>query len=383
MERYCLLFTQSNDEPREKLRRFENRSHPFLCTHGHVILRDEWCFDMVAQIVSFTPSPGKETKWYVSLFQIFWRCVITIDRWKDPFYFVRFPFVIMDLKASKPKDLFCFCIPYPASTDDRRIFEKTEHLSIFQSNVHYRILIDWTWFLFKEIVFLLLVCIPILTNARLVPFRRGIDEPLTIDAISTNNIMRMPMLAAKDQAMKRQATPARANTTICYPVVGCFDNNDPFNNAAFEVPQSPDFVGTSFLLFTQESPNLAEFLSYGDTDEELINSSINPSRWLRIIIHGFTNNRDSTWIKPLRDELMKLTDVREEDSFLRSSLRASLGSSIGRIGDRLGSRSEVSCLYQCCIQYTSGGKRSGFIARPIGQTQRPFSQQSSLHRSVK
>jgi hypothetical protein len=170
------------------------------------------------------------------------------------------------------------------------------------------------------------------------------------------------MLAEKYRVTKRQTTPARANTTICYPIVGCFDNNDPFTNAAFEVPQSPEFISTGFLLFTQESPNLPEFLSYDDADATLISSSINPSRWLRIIIHGFTNNRDSVWIKPLRNELMKLTDVRDDGSFRRSSLSASLGSSIGCVGDRLGSRSEVSCLYQCCFQYTFGWKTGGRTA---------------------
>lgn len=112
---------------------------------------------------------------------------------------------------------------------------------------------------------------------------------------------------------KRQTTDnnnrTRTNTTVCYDLLGCFDNNEPFNNAAFEVPQSPDFISTSFLLFTQEKLEDPEFISYNDTDDELIQSSVNPSRWLRIIIHGFTNNRDSVWIRPLRTELMKLTDV--------------------------------------------------------------------------
>jgi hypothetical protein len=111
--------------------------------------------------------------------------------------------------------------------------------------------------------------------------------------------------------IKRQTSPAqRPNTTLCYPVVGCFDNNDPFNNAGLEIPQSPEFIDTAFLLFTQEAPTNPEFLSYDASDDSFIQSSINPSRWLRIIIHGFTNNRDSIWIKPLRTELLKLKDVR-------------------------------------------------------------------------
>jgi hypothetical protein len=111
---------------------------------------------------------------------------------------------------------------------------------------------------------------------------------------------------------KRQTNPSRANTTVCYPLVGCFDNNDPFNNAALEVPQTPEFIDTAFLLFTQEAPTNPEFLYYDQADETLINSNINPSRWLRILIHGFTNNRDSVWMKKLKDGLLKLQNVRKE-----------------------------------------------------------------------
>jgi hypothetical protein len=128
------------------------------------------------------------------------------------------------------------------------------------------------------------------------------NDLLAIDVISTNNI---PI------NLKRQTTPTRVNTTICYPVVGCFDNNDPFNNAGLEVPQSPEFVSTAFLLFTQESPTNPEDLSYDHDDESLRNSNINSSRWLRILIHGFTNNRESVWMKKLKDGLLQLKNVRK------------------------------------------------------------------------
>jgi hypothetical protein len=127
---------------------------------------------------------------------------------------------------------------------------------------------------------------------------------LTIDAISTNNI---PVISSSNQNIKRQATSA--NTTVCYPLVGCFDNNDPFNNAGLEVPQSPEIIDTAFLLFTQEAPTNPEFLSYNN-DDSIRNADIKPSRWLRIIVHGFTNNRTAPWISKLKTELLKLKNVR-------------------------------------------------------------------------
>ena len=104
--------------------------------------------------------------------------------------------------------------------------------------------------------------------------------------------------------------PIRVNTSVCYPVVGCFDNNDPFNNAALEVPQSPEFVDTQFLFYTQEASTQPEFLFYNGNDQSITQSSLNSSRWLRIIVHGFMNNRDSIWILPLKEELLKLKNVR-------------------------------------------------------------------------
>lgn len=164
------------------------------------------------------------------------------------------------------------------------------------------------------ILCILIICIPALINGRLVPVRSILDEPLRIDAISTDNILNLPLVMPNSRLNKRQTTPTtppRANTTVCYPLLDCFDNNEPFNNAGFEVPQSPDVVSTAFILFTQEAPNLPEFIAYDGTDESLLESSVNPSRWLRIIVHGFTNNRDSPWIQPLKEALLSLTDVRE------------------------------------------------------------------------
>ena len=119
----------------------------------------------------------------------------------------------------------------------------------------------------------------------------------------------LPIRSTDATVAKRQTTsPPKANTTICYSLVGCFDNNDPFNNAGLEVPQSPELVDTAFLLFTQDSPTNPEFLSYED-DSSILKADINPSRWLRIIIHGFTNNRDSVWMGKLKTELLKLKNV--------------------------------------------------------------------------
>ncbi|CAF1126987.1 unnamed protein product [Adineta steineri] len=154
-------------------------------------------------------------------------------------------------------------------------------------------------------IILLIHCI----DARLAPLQHMADKPLTIDAISANYI---PIISSENQINKRQTTGPKPNTTVCYPLVGCFDNNDPFNNAGLEVPQAPEFIETAFLLFTQESPTNPEFLLYDD-DDSIRKVDVNPSRWLRIIIHGFSNNHDSVWMNKMKNELLKLKNDELSD----------------------------------------------------------------------
>lgn len=162
--------------------------------------------------------------------------------------------------------------------------------------------------LLSDLQYLLIPLLILSTDARIISSQHDANGPLTIDTLSTDNVVHVPVISSNSGLSKRQTTAPVANTTVCYPLVGCFDNNEPFNNAGFEVPQSPDFVQTAFLLFTQESPTNPEFLQYDD-DESILSANLNPSRYLRIIIHGFQNNRDSVWIPPLRNELLKLKNV--------------------------------------------------------------------------
>ncbi|CAF0740905.1 unnamed protein product [Adineta steineri] len=177
----------------------------------------------------------------------------------------------------------------------------------------------------------------IFIDAGLVSLQHVDNQPLTINAISTNDV---PIVPTMNRAMK---SPVHANTSICYPVVGCFDNNAPFTNAAFEIPQSPEFIDTQFLLFTQETPTNPEFLFYNGNDKSIVESNLNSSRWLRIIVHGFINNRDSIWIKPLKDELLTLKDNEISDVLVmdwgngaKAPLYANAASNTRLVGKQLG-----------------------------------------------
>ena len=97
---------------------------------------------------------------------------------------------------------------------------------------------------------------------------------------------------------------------VCYPTLGCFDNQPPFDNAGGNVPEDPTLIDTHFLLFTKAKAKQPEILQYENNDKSITTSQFNNSNWLRIIVHGFTNNRDSSWIPHMIDELLKLKDVK-------------------------------------------------------------------------
>jgi hypothetical protein len=54
------------------------------------------------------------------------------------------------------------------------------------------------------------------------------------------------------------------NKTKCYPFVGCFDNFAPFDNAALDLPQSPEQVGTKMQLFTRINRQQGQFVNFTD-----------------------------------------------------------------------------------------------------------------------
>ena len=68
--------------------------------------------------------------------------------------------------------------------------------------------------------------------------------------------------------------------SVCYPNVGCFDNQPPFDNANGLVPQEPAFIDTHFLLFTKTNPLQPELLHYENADQAISKSQFNSSRWV-------------------------------------------------------------------------------------------------------
>lgn len=99
------------------------------------------------------------------------------------------------------------------------------------------------------------------------------------------------------------------NKTVCYKYVGCFNNLPPFDNAAYDLPRSPEEIGTEFLLFTQRNPSNPDRLDYV-SQSSVVSSHFQSSIQTKIIIHGFANTVKTTWLYNMKDAF--LTKVKKK-----------------------------------------------------------------------
>ena len=98
--------------------------------------------------------------------------------------------------------------------------------------------------------------------------------------------------------------PYPVNTTICFDeVVGCFSNKAPFNNTGNYLPVAPDVLKTEFLYFSRKNVEEEQSLSYSDLDT-IRNSNFDKDLPLKIIIHGFANNRSTPWVLQMKRALL-------------------------------------------------------------------------------
>ncbi|ESO97125.1 hypothetical protein LOTGIDRAFT_226820 [Lottia gigantea] len=105
--------------------------------------------------------------------------------------------------------------------------------------------------------------------------------------------------------------PAKAwlfGSEKCYGSYGCFANSKPYNNAKGNVPDSPEHQNIQFLLYTRHNAHTAQVLKPHD------HGSIQKSHFKHhaktfLIVHGYTDNGKTNWIKTMTAELLKKEDA--------------------------------------------------------------------------
>uniref|UniRef100_A0A8D2J5B9 Triacylglycerol lipase n=1 Tax=Varanus komodoensis TaxID=61221 RepID=A0A8D2J5B9_VARKO len=89
---------------------------------------------------------------------------------------------------------------------------------------------------------------------------------------------------------------------ICYEKLGCFSDKPPWSGIPgrqlFGLPNSPENMNISFLLFTRETGNESQKILYDNTTT-IRNSHFSPLRKTRFVIHGYTSTGKYGWVVEL------------------------------------------------------------------------------------
>uniref|UniRef100_T1IMD4 Lipase domain-containing protein n=1 Tax=Strigamia maritima TaxID=126957 RepID=T1IMD4_STRMM len=97
----------------------------------------------------------------------------------------------------------------------------------------------------------------------------------------------------------------RDEEMVCFESLGCFRDEGPFDYLD-ALPQSPETVGTKFLLTTRSNPTQPEMIHYSNMS---VPSVINMMRPLKVIIHGFGSSCRRLWAREMKEALLKSDNI--------------------------------------------------------------------------
>ncbi|XP_052774385.1 inactive pancreatic lipase-related protein 1-like [Mya arenaria] len=83
------------------------------------------------------------------------------------------------------------------------------------------------------------------------------------------------------------------NHEICYNDIGCFKNNNPFDNSYGELPDAPESIKVRAFLWTQRNPEFPAELFYKEP-QSIADSNFDARRPTKMLIHGFESSKDAS-----------------------------------------------------------------------------------------
>ncbi|XP_072335849.1 inactive pancreatic lipase-related protein 1-like isoform X2 [Scyliorhinus torazame] len=99
---------------------------------------------------------------------------------------------------------------------------------------------------------------------------------------------------------------------ICYDRLGCFPGGYPWTGTnerpGSRLPWSPDKINTHFQLYTRQNPNISQEIS-GTIPETVATSHFNIDQKTVLIIHGYLEHGDVSWITHLCKMILQVHDV--------------------------------------------------------------------------
>ncbi|XP_035684787.1 pancreatic triacylglycerol lipase-like isoform X1 [Branchiostoma floridae] len=92
---------------------------------------------------------------------------------------------------------------------------------------------------------------------------------------------------------------------VCYDGLGCFSRGGDFPDA---LPQSPGEINTQFLLYTRNNPATEQSIMYDDSSS-VVNSYFDSSKKIKILIHGYMDDKTEEWLILAREAILAREDV--------------------------------------------------------------------------
>ncbi|XP_071117860.1 pancreatic triacylglycerol lipase-like [Haliotis cracherodii] len=94
-------------------------------------------------------------------------------------------------------------------------------------------------------------------------------------------------------------------TSVCYGDLGCFSEDNGFDNTFGELPDSPDEVKVTLTLYTRKSKGQGQILDYKNVSS-FINSLFDVKEKTKIIVHGYLSEADEPWVTNSTKYLLRL-----------------------------------------------------------------------------
>ncbi|XP_050437348.1 uncharacterized protein LOC126843699 [Adelges cooleyi] len=123
------------------------------------------------------------------------------------------------------------------------------------------------------------------------------------------------VVQSMEEWRQRNASPKRqkrAETKVCYPEVGCFDESGPYGYIG-TVPNPPDEVNTRFLLYNsrrsrRDTPLLDVAFKNMTSIWHWAGKAFNVTAPTKVIVHGFGSSCSNVWVYEMRSALMDADD---------------------------------------------------------------------------
>ncbi|CAN7993870.1 unnamed protein product [Ixodes hexagonus] len=165
----------------------------------------------------------------------------------------------------------------------------------------------------------------------------------------------------------------KVDDTLCYDYVGCFSNGDRFT-VPTSFPDHPETVNTSLMLFSRTNIQDPVFLDYKSATREANITDLQLNKPLKIIVHGWRDNKYSAWIQDMKDALLKQEDcnvIIVEWSRGAATLNyvfaagnsALVGRELSLLTQRLAETNGLNSSTVHCVGHSLGAHACGFFGR--------------------